>query len=56
MQGYLTENGMTAGNGGESYFTSGSTEDFERLAPMMLGYPLKSGVGYIEPFSLEETK
>lgn len=51
---YLEQNGMLAGgDGGESYYTSGSTEDFERLAPVMLGYGLKSAVRRVEPFPLE---
>ena len=55
MQRYLAENGMQAeSGGGEEYFTSGRPEDFERLAPLMLGRPLKSRVRYIEPFPLKE--
>lgn len=37
----------------EQYFTSGDTEDFVRLAPVMLGYELKSAVQYVEPAPLE---
>ncbi len=52
---YLRENGLLASSGGsESYYTSGSAEDFEALAPIMLGYELKNGVNFVEPFALGE--
>lgn len=54
LAGYLRDNGLTAsGTGSEEYYTSGSTEDFDRLAPVMLGYGLKSRVRHVEPFPLE---
>lgn len=54
MQSFLTQNGMTADAGGsETYYTSGSTEDFKKLAPVLLGRPLKGDVTYIEPFALD---
>lgn len=54
---YLRDNDMLAsGIGGESYYTSGCTEDFEALAPIMLGYGLKARVEHIEPFPLEDEK
>lgn len=57
MCGYLRDNGMECGEGGsESYFTSGDTEDFDRLAPIMLGYPLMSEVRYVKPFPVEDTE
>ncbi len=52
---YLREHDMLAASGGsESYYTSGSTADFEALAPVMLGYELKSRVNFVEPFPLNE--
>ena len=52
---YLSENNLLASDGGdESYYTSGSTADFESLAPVMLGYALKSEVNFVEPFALNE--
>ena len=52
---YLRDNDMLAGFGGsERYYTSGSTADFESLAPVMLGYELKSEVSFVEPFPLDE--
>ena len=52
---YLRDNDMLAGFGGsERYYTSGSTADFEALAPVMLGYELKSEVSFVEPFPLDE--
>lgn len=52
---YLTENGMLAeNNAGESYYTSSSVSDFEKLAPVMLGYQMKSGARFVEPFPLTE--
>lgn len=54
---YLKENdALASGSGSEAYYTSGSTEDFKALAPVMLGYELKSEVRYIEPFPLKEQK
>lgn len=54
LAGYLRDNGILAsGTGSEEYYTSGSTEAFNALAPVMLGYELKSRVRYIEPFPLE---
>ena len=51
---YLRDCDMLASGGGsESYYTSGSTADFEALAPIMLGYGLKSAVNYVEPFALD---
>lgn len=50
---YLRDCDMLASGGGsESYYTSGSTADFEALAPIMLGYGLKSAVNHVEPFAL----
>lgn len=46
---YLRESGLAGGDGEEKYYTSGSVSDFESLAPLMLGYKLKSGVKYVEP-------
>lgn len=54
LKAYLEAGGMQAGNGDEQYYTSGSVEDFTTLAPVMLGYGLKTGVRYVEPFPLEE--
>lgn len=55
LEKYLRENDMLASRGGsESYYTSGSTADFEALAPLMLGYELKSAVNFVEPFALDE--
>ena len=52
---YLRGHDMLASAGGsESYYTSGSTADFEALAPIMLGYELKSAVSFVEPFALDE--
>ena len=52
---YLEENDMLASCGGaEEYYTSGPAEDFDVLAPVMLGYGLKSDVHCIEPFPLED--
>ena len=51
---YLRETDRLAVHGGsESYYTSGSTADFEALAPVMLGYELKSRVNFVEPFALD---
>ena len=51
---YLRDCDMLASGGGsESYYTSGSTADFEALAPIMLGYGLKSAVNNVEPFALD---
>lgn len=54
LSAYLEAEGMQAAGGEEEYYTSGSTEDFSALAPLMLGYGLKAGVRHIEPFPLEE--
>ena len=55
MCAYLSENGMLAeNNADESYYTSSSVSDFEKLAPVMLGYEMKSGAEYVEPFPLSE--
>ena len=52
---YLTENGMLAENNeSESYYTSSSVSDFEMLAPIMLGYEMKSKAQYVSPFPLDE--
>ena len=40
--------------GAEEYYTSGPAEDFDVLAPVMLGYGLKSAVHCITPFPLED--
>lgn len=54
MCAYLTENGMLAeNNADESYYTSSSVSDFEKLAPIMLGYEMKNGAEYVEPFPLK---
>lgn len=54
LAAYLEKNDMLAEIGGcESYYTSGSVKDFEALAPIMLGYALKSGVEYAPPFPLD---
>ncbi len=55
MCAYLTENAMLAeDNAEESYYTSSSLSDFERLAPIMLGYEMKSRARFVEPFPLDE--
>lgn len=54
LKAYIEENGLLGGEGTEQYYTSGSTEDFIALAPIMLGYELKSQVQYVEPFPLKE--
>lgn len=55
MCAYLTENGMLAdNNANECYFTSSSVADFEKLAPIMLGYEMKTGAEFVPPFPLEE--
>ena len=54
LKAYIEENGLLGGEGSEQYYTSGSTEDFNALAPIMLGYELKSQVQYVEPFPLRE--
>ncbi len=54
LKAYLDGVGAQSdGNPSEQYFTSGDTEDFVRLAPVMLGYELKSAVQYVEPAPLE---
>lgn len=52
---HIKRNGLEGKGGTELYRTSGSTEDFTALSPIMLGYELKSPVMYIEPFPLEDT-
>ena len=55
MCAYLTENGMLAENNAkESYYTSSSLSDFEKLAPIMLGYEMMSKAQFVEPFPLNE--
>ena len=55
LYAYLAEHDELAdGQGSERYFTSGSTEDFIRLAPVLLG-ELKGDVGFVEPAPLEDT-
>lgn len=55
MCAYLAENDMLAeNNANESYFTSSSVSDFEKLAPIMLGYEMKSGAVFVPPFPLGE--
>ncbi len=57
LRAYLEAAGLLASDGGtEQYYTSGSTEAFTALAPVMLGYELKSAVEHIEPFPLEDTQ
>lgn len=52
---YLRDSNMLAEGGGtEEYYTSGPARDFDELAPVMLGYELKSRVHCIEPFPLED--
>lgn len=52
---YLAQHDALAdGQGSERYFTSGSTEDFINLAPVLLG-ELKGDVSFIEPAPLEDT-
>lgn len=47
---YLRENGMTADAGGaDSFFTSGGTEDFQRLGKMFLGRDIACQVRYVPP-------
>ena len=54
LKAYLAEENMLSSeNAAEQYYTSGSTEDFIRLVPTMLGYELKSPVQYVEPAALE---
>ena len=55
LKKYIDANGLSSDSGGEEhYYTSGSTEDFLQLAPIMLGYPLRGNVNYIAPFPLED--
>lgn len=55
LYAYLAEHDeLSDGQGSERYFTSGSTEDFIRLAPVLLG-ELKGDVGFVEPAPLEDT-
>lgn len=55
MCAYLTENDMLAENNeNESYYTSSSVSDFEKLAPIMLGYEMKDKARFVEPFPLDE--
>ena len=55
MCAYLTENGLLAeNNADESYYTSSSVSDFEKLAPIMLGYEMKSGAVFVPPFPIDE--
>lgn len=55
MKAYLLQNGMQAENAaGESYYTSGNLDDFRKLAPVMLGYPLAGELSFVEPFPLED--
>ena len=54
LKAYIEAENMQADGGDEQYYTSGSVEDFTALAPIMLGYGLKTGVRYVEPFPLEE--
>jgi len=57
MKRYLIDKGMAAESGGrELYYTSGNTDDFVKLSPIMLGYPVSGKVRYIEPFGLEENR
>lgn len=54
MKAYLAENGaLSDGPAAESYFTSGSTEDFLSLAPLLLG-KLRGEVKFVEPAPLED--
>lgn len=51
---YIEENDMLCVNGGaERYFTSGDTEAFLRLAPIMLGGAMRGSLEYVEPFPLK---
>ena len=54
LKAYLEAEDMQAESGDEQYYTSGSVEDFTALAPVMLGYELRSGASFVEPFPLEE--
>lgn len=54
LKAYLEAEDMQAEAGDEQYYTSGSVENFTTFAPLMLGYQLRSGVKYVEPFPLEE--
>lgn len=55
LHAYLAEHdALSDGQCSERYFTSGSTEDFIRLAPVLLG-ELKGDVGFVEPAPLEDT-
>lgn len=55
LYAYLAEqDALSDGQGSERYFTSGSTEDFVKLAPVLLG-ELKGNVGFVEPAPLEDT-
>ena len=40
LRDYLVENGLTGGSGRESYYTSGSPEEFSRMAALFLGRAL----------------
>ena len=55
LHAYLKEHdALSDGQGSERYFTSGSTEAFVKLAPVLLG-ELRGEVGFVEPAPLEET-
>jgi len=53
MSLYLEANGLLGGDGGEQYYTSGDKEDFEALAPIMLGREIKTAVHFVKPFPLK---
>lgn len=51
---YLTEHdALSDDRGSDRYFTSGSTEDFVNLAPVLLG-ELRGEVNFVEPAPLED--
>ncbi len=55
MKRYLTDtDALSDGECAESYYTSGSVEDFVSLAPILLGYELKSAVLFTPPAPLED--
>ena len=54
MKAYLAEcDALSGGPAEESYYTSGSTEDFLTLAPLLLG-ELRGEVKFVEPAPLED--
>ena len=42
MAHFLTENALTGGDGEIRYFTSGETSNFEKMAEVFLGVPVRA--------------